>query len=185
MGRILVATLLLFSVLGASQNVAPAKRSGAGNTPSPKKQRPAASGRPRAADMRCEPLPPFYRSDASLVLEEKIGPNEASPTGNSFFMMPHPVKYVVVHLTPGTSDDAAYPVKIITRYIDDTIYENVMDAIVPQAGTPIEWGPLETVPASVPKTKVPDILIVKVQENYLLQPNAKGFAYKLSVEGCN
>lgn len=174
MRKVLIGTLLLCS-LAASQNAAPAKKSGG----------KSAAKNPRVADMRCETLPPFYRSDETMVLQEKIGPNEASTTGNSFFMMPHPVKYVVVHLTPSSSDDAVYPVKIITRYIDDTIYENVMGAITPQAGTPIVWGPLATVPANVPKSKVPDILIVKVQENYALQPDAKGFTYTLSVEGCN
>src|SRR4051812_40161494 len=120
MRRLLAVGLFLSLVIAVAQNAAPGKKTGGGDAPAAKKMR----GLPRAADMRCEALPPFYRSDASMVLQEKIGPNEASTTGNSFFMMPHPVKYVVVHLMPGTSDDAAYPVKIITRYIDDTIYEN-------------------------------------------------------------
>ena len=29
-------------------------------------------------------------------MREKIGPNEASPTGNTYFFMPHPVKHVIV-----------------------------------------------------------------------------------------
>ena len=145
MRRILVAALILSAVVAASQNAAPGKTAGKKAAPAAKQHEPHP-GTPPIASLHCQALPPFYRSDSSKVLQEKIGPKEASPTGNSFFMMPHPVKYVVVHLTPTSSDDAEYPVKIITRYTDDTIYEPEVVAIVPKANTPITLGPLPTVP---------------------------------------
>src|SRR3954469_14009330 len=73
---------------------------------------------------QCELLPPWFKSDSSNVVKEKIGPNiPGSPTANTYFFMPHPVKHVIVHLEPETSDTAPYVVKLITRYSDDSIYE--------------------------------------------------------------
>src|SRR5271156_5535854 len=78
------------------------------------------------AGLKCETLSPWFRSDASKVVMEKIGPKDAvAPTGNSYFFMTRPYKYVVVHLNPSTSDTAPYLVKLIARYTDDTIYESV------------------------------------------------------------
>src|SRR3954465_6043260 len=100
MRKLLAVALFLSFVLAAAQNAAPAKKTGGGAAAAAKSRAaqagPSKRGLPSAAGLRCEQLPPFYRSDATMVLQEKIGPNEASTTGNSFFMMPHPVKYVVV-----------------------------------------------------------------------------------------
>ena len=178
MRKSLVLALCFSAALAVSQSEKPAKQRAA------KAAKPGAA--PAIGSLKCEALPPVFRSDSSSkVIQEKIGPDEGSPTGNSFFMINPPAKYLVVRLTPTTSDSAAYPVKIITRYTDDTIFEPVMEAIVPQAGVPFVWGPLEVRPAEVPRDKVGDIVMVKVQENYALQPDAKGFSYTLSVEGCN
>jgi polar amino acid transport system substrate-binding protein len=134
----------------------------------------------------CEPLSPLFRSDSSRVVQEKISPNGSdSPTGNTYFLMRDPYKYVIVHLNPTSSDTGNYLVKLITRYMDDTIYEPVVKTIIPKAGGNYEWGPLLVMPSAVPKDKVPNMFNVKVQENYALNPEAKGFSYTVSVDGCN
>ena len=138
------------------------------------------------ADLTCETLPPWFRSDSTKVVMEKIGPEAAvGPTGNSYFMMTHPFKYVVVHLNPSTSDTAPYLVKLIARYQDDTIYEPLVETIVPKADTPYKWGPLAVMARHVPTGKVANVFNVKVQENYALDLGAKGFSYTVWVEGCN
>jgi hypothetical protein len=142
------------------------------------------------ADLKCETLPPWFRSDATKVVIEKIGPEigpeaAAGPTGNTYFMMPRPFKYVVVHLNPSTSDTAPYLVKLLSRYTDDTIYETMVETIVPKAGAPYTWGPLPVMARKVPNGKIADVFNVKVQENYALDPGAKGFSYTVWVEGCN
>src|SRR4051812_23351946 len=58
----------------------------------------AAAFASSASSGTCEILPPWFRSDASKVIHEKIGPRGPNPTGNSYFFMPHPVKHVIVHL---------------------------------------------------------------------------------------
>lgn len=140
---------------------------------------------PSAADLKCELLPPWFRSDETKVVKEKIAPNGASPTGNSYFFIPKPVKYVIVHLEPTTSDTAPYVVKLITRYTDDTIYEPVVETIYPKANQPYRWGPLPVQARKVPKGKIGDSFNVKVQENYAMDPGAQGFSYRVWVEGCN
>lgn len=133
----------------------------------------------------CELLPPWFRTDATKVVREKIGPKEASPTGNTYFFMPRPVKHVIVHIEPTTSDTAPYVVKLITRYTDDTIFEPIVETIVPTANKPLKWGPIPVMARKVPKNKVADTFNVKVQENYAMDPGAKGFSYGVWVEGCN
>lgn len=141
---------------------------------------------PAAKADACEPLSPTYRSDSSRVVTEKIGPtNSPGPTGNTFFLMPQPYKYVIVHLNPTSSDVGTYLVKLITRYTDDTIYEPVVQTIVPKAGGNYTWGPLAVMPSAVPGDKIANMFNVKVQENYALNPEAKGFSYTVSVDGCN
>jgi hypothetical protein len=140
---------------------------------------------PAPATGTCEPLPPWFRSDSTNVVREKIGPNEASPTGNTYFFMPHPVKHVIVHIEPTTSDTAPYVVKLITRYTDDSIFEPVVATIVPTANQPFKWGPIPVMARKVPHNKIADAFNVKVQENYAMDPGAKGFSYGVWVEGCN
>lgn len=141
---------------------------------------------PAAKDLKCQLLPPWFRSDDTKVVTEKIAPKGAlGPTGNTYFFLPRPFKYVMVRLTPLTSDVGSYTVKLIARYTDDTIYEPVVQGIVPQANTPLTWGPLEVKPSFAPKGKIPDAFNVKVQENYAYEPAAKGFSYTVSVEGCD
>jgi len=134
----------------------------------------------------CELLPPWFRSDSTKVVKEKIGPHSpGSPTANTYFFMPHPVNYVIVHLEPQTSDTAPYVVKLITRYTDDTIYEPVVETIRPKANVPFKWGPIPVMARKIPKGKVADAFNVKVQENYAMDPGAKGFSFTVWVEGCN
>jgi polar amino acid transport system substrate-binding protein len=133
----------------------------------------------------CEPLPPWFRSDSTNVVREKIGPNEGSPTGNTYFFMPHPVKHVIVHIEPTSSDTAPYVVKLITRYTDDSIFEPIVATIVPTANQPFKWGPIPVMARKVPHDKIADAFNVKVQENYAMDPGAKGFSYGVWVEGCN
>jgi polar amino acid transport system substrate-binding protein len=141
---------------------------------------------PAAKADACVPLTPSFRSDSSRVVMEKIGPNDSeSPTGNTYFLMPHEFKYVIVHLNPTSSDVGTYVVKLIARYTDDTIYEPVVEAIVPKANGNYTWGPLSVMPPAVPRDKIADMFNVKVQENYALNPGAKGFSYTVSVDGCN
>lgn len=149
-------------------------------------QGPAQEATPPAGSLKCEQLLPSYRTDDTRVVTDKIAPAGANaPTGNTFFMMRRPVKYVIVHLTPLTSDTAPYAVKLITRYTDDTLYEASVELLHPEAGNAVTWGPLPTKPAKVPASKIADVFNVKVQENYLMDPQAKGFSYTLSVDGCN
>jgi hypothetical protein len=138
------------------------------------------------ADLKCEALSPWFRSDSTKVVMEKIGPEAAvGPTGNSYFMMTRPFKYVVVHLHPSTSDTAPYLVKLLARYTDDTIYEPMVEAIVPKANASYKWGPLPVMARQTPRGKIADAFNVKVQENYAMDPAAKGFSYTVWVEGCN
>jgi polar amino acid transport system substrate-binding protein len=135
--------------------------------------------------MTCEALPPTFRSDASRVVKEKIAPNSPNPTGNTYFLMRKPYKYVVVHLNPATSDTAPYLVKLISRYTDDTIYEPIVETIYPKANVPYRWGPIAVMARKVPRGKVADAFNVKVQENYAMDPKATGFSYSVWVDGCN
>jgi polar amino acid transport system substrate-binding protein len=137
------------------------------------------------ASLRCELLPPSFRSDLGYTVLEKVGPAAEKPTGNTYFLMPRPYKSVVVHLNPLSSDNAPYLVKLITRYADDTIYEPLVEAITPRANTPFHWGPLPVMPPRVPKDKAANMFNVKVQENYTFAPDALGFTYTVSVEGCD
>jgi|GEM_PF-44860 len=147
---------------------------------------PAAPPDTALAAGTCELLPPWFRSDSSKVVQEKIGPHiPGSPTANTYFFMPHPFKYVTVHLEPQTSDTAPYVVKLITRYTDDTIYEPIVETIHPQANLPYKWGPIPVMARKIPKGKVADAFNVKVQENYAMDPGAKGFSFNVWIEGCN
>lgn len=172
------AVLLYGVILGTTQSATPA-------APAQNEQRSVSQ-----ADLKCVTLPPWFRSDSTKVVIEKIGPKigpEAAvgPTGNTYFMMPRPFKYVVVHLNPSTSDTAPYLVKLLSRYTDDTIYETMVETIVPKANAPYKWGPLPVMARHVPNGKIADVFNVKVQENYAMDPEAKGFSYTVWVEGCN
>jgi pimeloyl-ACP methyl ester carboxylesterase len=134
----------------------------------------------------CELLPPWFRSDSSKVVQEKIGPHAPDiPTANTYFFMPHPVKYVTVHIEPKTMDTAPYVVKLITRYTDDSIYEPVVETIRPETNKPYKWGPIPVMARKIPNGKIADAFNVKVQENYAMDPGAKGFSFTVWVEGCN
>jgi hypothetical protein len=69
------AILLLCGVtVGAAQRATPAA------APAQKEQRGTSP-----AGLKCEPLSPTFRSDASKVVKEKIGPKDAvGPTGNTY-----------------------------------------------------------------------------------------------------
>jgi len=130
----------------------------------------------------CEVLPPAQKHDASNVLTITMNP-EGNPIvwANPYFQTLKPYKSVVVKLEPLTSDVGTYPVKIIARYNDDTIFEYGVFPIVPNTGKSYTWGPFPLNQSG----KIPRILNVKVQDNYFLTPNTKGFTFKISVLGCN
>lgn len=107
------------------------------------------------------------------------------PTGNTYFFMSREYKYVMAHLNPTTSDVGTYLVKLQFRHSDDTIYEPIVETIVPTAGKTIHWGPIYVRPPKVPADKFAIAFDVKVQDNYFLEPKGKGFTYTVSVEGCN
>lgn len=146
-----------------------------------------AKGKPGAQPAgKCELLLPAHRTDDTRVAQERVAPTVGvSPTGNTYFLMPRPYKRLIVHLKPATSDTGTYLVKLITRYTDDTIYEPIVEAIVPAAGVERTWGPIEVTPRFVPKDKIADMFNVKVQDNYTMTPDAKGFSYSVWVEGCD
>ena len=56
---------------------------------------------------------------------------------------------------------------------------------MPKANAPYKWGPLPVMARQTPSGKIADAFNVKVQENYAMDPGAKGFSYTVWVEGCN
>jgi hypothetical protein len=136
-----------------------------------------------AAALSCETVPSLFDRTPDNTLEVSIGPNQPGATwGNTYFMLPKPYKAVRIRMDQLSSDVGNYPVKLIVRYSDDTIYEFLVDQVTPQKGKTLVWGPwlIED-----PGQKLPDMFNVKVQENYAMNSAAKGFTYRLTVEGCS
>lgn len=137
-----------------------------------------------AAALVCETVPSLFDQTEDNTIKLTIGPDKLGATwGNTYFMLPKPYQAVRIRMEQLSTDVGTYPVKLIARYSDDTIYEFVVDPVSPKQGRTLVWGPWSiTDPAG---QKIPDMFNVKVQENYALTPGARGFTYRLSVEGCS
>ena len=137
-----------------------------------------------AAALTCETVPSLFDQTPDNTISLTIGPDRPGATwGNTYFMLPKAYQAVRIRMKQLSSDVGLYPVKLIVRYSDDTIYEFLVDPISPVAGREITWGPWSI--RDPQGQKIPDMFNVKVQENYALTPAAKGFAYTLTVEGCS
>lgn len=137
-----------------------------------------------AAAFSCETVPSLFDQTPDNTITLTIGPDRPGATwGNTYFMLPRSYQAVRIRMDQLSSDVGTYPVKLIVRYSDDTIYEFVVDQVSPQKGRTVVWGPWTIKdPAG---QKLPDMFNVKVQENYALTPAARGFTYRLTVEGCS
>lgn len=143
----------------------------------------ALQPRPAAA-LSCETVPSLFDQTPDNTITLTIGPSKPGATwGNTYFMLPKPYQAVRIRMDQLSSDVGTYPVKLIVRYSDDTIYEYVVDPVTPQQGRTLVWGPWAIKDPA--KQKLADMFNVKVQENYALTPTAKGFTYRLTVEGCS
>lgn len=137
-----------------------------------------------ASALVCETVPSLFDQTEDNSIKLTIGPNKPGATwGNTYFMLPKPYQAVRIRMEQLSTDVGTYPVKLIARYSDDTIFEFMVDPVSPQKGRTLVWGPWSIKdPAG---QKMPDMFNVKVQENYALTPGAKGFVYRLTVEGCS
>lgn len=137
-----------------------------------------------ASALTCETVPSLFDQTPDHTLTLSIAPGKQGATwGNTYFMLPRSYQSVRIRMDQLSSDVGTYPVKLIVRYSDDTIYEFAVDPLSPKKGRSLVWGPwLIRDPSG---QKMADMFNVKVQENYALTPAAKGFTYRLIVEGCS
>src|SRR5579863_3604104 len=108
-----VVTVLLTALSVAAPLGTPARGAQAPLAPSATYQTAPTQHVPSIGSLKCEALSPSLPTSTPKVVSERIAPNTETPTGNIFFFIPRPYKYVVAHLNPTSTDVAPYAVKLI------------------------------------------------------------------------
>lgn len=137
---------------------------------------PSAAG----AAPQCSFLRPIGASGATPIVAKRVGRGKllGKPNWNTDFIVDQPYSRYKLFFTATSSDPSAkYPVSAFMKFSDNSSLQLFDETISPPIGSGKMYGPFPAVPGK--QTSQINFKIGATDD-----PNAMGFSYRISVQGC-
>jgi hypothetical protein len=135
----------------------------------------------------CTFLQPIGGDGSTNIVSKQVGPPKVLPLGmllgrtnwNTDFIVDKPYSTYKFFFTANSSDgNATYPVEGFMKFTDGSSMQVINEQMSPPIGTGRMFGPFPAVPG-----KQASQMNFKVGTSS--DPEATGFSYRISVQGCN